>query len=291
MMLSMTGYGKGSANDGKIFVDVEVKSVNSRYLDISLRLSSPLLDRETELREWIRNKIKRGKLSIVIGIKRNGIEEGISDIDEEKLKSYLSFIKKIKKVSKIDEKVKLEHLLYNKEIFLSKSEVFSETEFNLIKEALDNALSNLIKMEKNEGKELTKDLKKRIKIIEEKLDNIEKDRDAGIQEYFQKLKNRIKLLIKDEKLDENRFNQELAIIAEKADITEECVRLHSHNKFFIETIESDSEPGRKLNFLCQEMNRETNTISSKSFSISITHNAVLIKEEIEKLREQIQNIE
>ena len=186
MMLSMTGYGKGSANDGKIFVDVEVKSVNSRYLDISLRLSSPLLDRETELREWIRNKIKRGKLSIVIGIKRNGIEEGISDIDEEKLKSYLSFIKKIKKVSKIDEKVKLEHLLYNKEIFLSKSEVFSETEFNLIKEALDNALSNLIKMEKNEGKELTKDLKKRIKIIEEKLDNIEKDRDAGIQEYFQK---------------------------------------------------------------------------------------------------------
>jgi uncharacterized protein (TIGR00255 family) len=146
-------------------------------------------------------------------------------------------------------------------------------------------------MKKNEGKELSKDLKKRIEIIEEKLSEIEKDSANSVNEYFLKLKEKVKLLLEDVNIDNDRLQMELAIIADKAEITEESVRLKSHIKFFMESLDKDDEPGRKLNFLCQEMNRETNTISSKTISTSITHNTVLIKEEIEKIREQIQNIE
>lgn len=146
-------------------------------------------------------------------------------------------------------------------------------------------------MKLNEGKELVKDLRKRIEIIERKLAEIESETLTSVKEYYQKLKDKVRLIVDDAKFDNNRLELELAIIADKADITEECVRLKSHIKFFTESIEKDNEPGRKLNFLCQEMNRETNTISSKTISTTITHNTVLIKEEIEKIREQIQNIE
>jgi len=146
-------------------------------------------------------------------------------------------------------------------------------------------------MKENEGKELAKDLQKRVKIIESKLEMIESESTSSINEYFEKLKEKIKLLIENITEYSDRLELELAIIAEKAEITEECVRLRSHIKFFLESLEKDEDPGRKLNFICQEMNRETNTISSKSVSTAIIHNTVMIKEEIEKIREQIQNIE
>jgi uncharacterized protein (TIGR00255 family) len=127
--------------------------------------------------------------------------------------------------------------------------------------------------------------------IESKLKEIEKEAQQSVQEYFNKFKEKIKLLIDNITQYNDRLELELAIIAEKAEITEECVRLRSHLKFFLDSLENDPEPGRKLNFLCQEMNREANTISSKTVSTSITHNTVYIREEIEKIREQIQNIE
>ncbi len=287
----MTGYGKGTADNGKTVIDVEVRTVNSRYLDISLKIPSSLLGKESELRELVRNKIKRGKLSILIQSKRNGGNEGALLIDKDKVKSYSALIKEIRKTAKLTDKIKLEHFLNNKDYFIATNGEYSEEDYELIKKALGNALNNLIKMKKNEGKELAADLRNRVKMMEEKLADIESERESSVKEYFEKLKDRVKLLINDNNLDEGRLEQELAVIAEKADITEECVRLRSHIKFFNDTVERDSEPGRKLNFLCQEMNRETNTISSKSISTSITHNTVLIKEEIEKLREQIQNIE
>ncbi len=291
MIYSMTGYGKGSAENGKIKVDVEVKSVNSRYLDIVLKLPSSLMSKELDLREVIKNKINRGKLSVVVQIKSNGSGDAVFTVNKEKLKNYISLIKTLKKSAKITEKIKLEHLLANKEIFETSEAELSEEEFETIKNTLDAALTELQKMKLNEGKELSKDLKKRITVIETKLDEIERESSLNVQEYFGKLKEKVKLLVEESKLDSNRLEMELAIIADKADITEECVRLRSHLKFFIESLEKDSEPGRKMNFLCQEMNRETNTISSKTISTLITHNTVFIKEEIEKIREQIQNIE
>jgi len=291
MAYSMTGYGKGIAENKSLIVEAEVKSVNSRYLDIALKLSSFLMNKEYELRELIKSKIKRGKISVLITIKKNGNSVNNVSINKENLKNYLSSIKEIKKTAKINEKIKLEHLLINKEFFESGDSELYEKEFALIKKAITSALNNLIKMKKNEGKELAKDLIKRIQIIEEKLDEIEKGSGDSVNEYFNKLKEKVKLLLEDVNIDEDRLKMELAIIADKAEITEECVRLRSHIKFFMDSLEKDEEPGRKLNFLCQEMNRETNTISSKTISTSITHSTVLIKEEIEKIREQIQNIE
>ncbi len=291
MIYSMTGYGKGLAENKNLIIEAEVKSVNSRYLDILLKLSSSLMNKEYELREFIKSKIKRGKISVFIAVKKNGNAlDGIT-INKEYLKNYLSVLKDINKTAKLNDKIKLDHLLINKELFESSDLDIYEEDFNLIKKALDSALKNLVKMKKNEGKELAKDLIKRVQNIEEKLNEIEKESADSVNEYFSKLKEKVKLLLDDVNIDNDRLQMELAIIADKAEITEECVRLRSHIKFFKDSLEKDEEPGRKLNFLCQEMNRETNTISSKTISTSITHNTVLIKEEIEKIREQIQNIE
>ena len=290
MIYSMTGYGKGKADNSSFSVEVEIKSINSRYLDIFLKLPSVLVSKDIEIRELIKNKTNRGKLSVSIQIKQNK-NSTLSTIDKDKLNDLLQLIKSIKKAAKIDEKIKISHLLDNKDSFISDTSEISEDEFNVVKDALFSALSELLKMKKNEGRELAKDLTKRIKNIESKLDFIENEATKSVKENFSKFRERMKLLIEDVASYNERLELELAVIAERADITEECIRLRSHLKFFLESIDKDNEPGRKLNFLCQEMNRETNTISSKSISTEIIHNTVLIKEEIEKIREQIQNIE
>ncbi len=289
MIYSMTGYGKGLAQSKNFSVEVELKSINSRFLDIYLKIPSSLMNKEYELREFIKSKVSRGKLTVFIQLNSAGSEG--ANIDKEKLKNYLSLINELKKAAKINEKIKLEHLLNNKDVFSFNESSISDEEVEVIKKAINEALVQLSKMKKNEGKELAKDLTKRIKIIEEKLEIIQQQSSASVQEYFAKLKDKIKTIIEDISSYNDRLELELAVIAEKSEITEECVRLKSHLKFFLESIERESDPGRKLNFLCQEMNREANTISSKSISTIITHNAVLIKEEIEKIREQIQNIE
>ena len=249
------------------------------------------MNKDYDIKEFIKSKIKRGKVSASIQIKRNGLEEDNLALDSDKLKSYLSLLKSIKKAAKISEKVKLEHLLINKDILISTNFSISDVEFSLVTKALEQALGEMISMKKKEGKELSKDLHKRIENIENKLKEIEQEAAQSVQEYFNKFKEKIKVLIENIAQYNDRLELELAIIAEKAEITEECVRLRSHLKFFINSLENDDEPGRKLNFLCQEMNREANTISSKTVSTSITHNTVFIREEIEKIREQIQNIE
>jgi len=290
MILSMTGYGRGIAVKNKMTVEVELKSVNSRFLEIYLKLPFILSDREYELREILKKKVKRGKLNGVIQLKREGSDEA-SRVNEKKLKDYLVLIEKVKKIAKIKEELKLEHILNNSDIISSPDSELTETEFNLVKNAFGTAIDELIKMKKNEGDELSKDLAKRINSIEKKVVLIEKEFKKSVTDYHQKLKERIENLIQNSNTDDKRLELELALIADKADITEECVRLKSHLKFFLEGLMKEKEPGRKLNFLCQELNREANTISSKSISTSITHNAVLIKEQIEKIREQIQNIE
>jgi uncharacterized protein (TIGR00255 family) len=292
MILSMTGYGKGTSSNGDWQADVEVKSVNSRYLEVFLRYPPILANREYEIREIIKGKIKRGKINLSIQLKKNDIAADSISIDEEKLKRYILLIKKIKKSAKISDKIRLEHLLNSKEIFTSGTEEISDTEFNIVKDALIKSLDELLVMKKKEGNELQKDLKKRIKSIEEKLDQIESESLTSVSEHQIKYKEKIKSLLEDQTIINNdRLETELAIIAERADITEECVRLRSHLKFFADSLSKEEDPGRKLNFLCQEMNRETNTISSKTLSTSITHNSVYIKEEIERIREQIQNID
>lgn len=291
MIFSMTGYGKGSSDNGNWYIDADVKSVNSRYLEVYLKLPSSLLSKEYELRDLIKNKIKRGKLSVNIQMKRNGVNDDTVLFDEVKLKNYLFLIKQIKKSAKISDKIKLEHLLMSRDLFLSGSFDLSDEEFESVKKTFIVALDNLLEMKSKEGTELAKDLKKRLKNIEKKLDLIENETASSVNENFSKYKEKVKALVEDSSNFNDRLELELAILVERSDITEECVRLRSHIKMFLNSLNKEDDPGRKLNFLCQEMNREANTISSKTLSTSITHNSVFIKEEIERIREQIQNIE
>lgn len=290
MIQSMTGYGIGSASEKKLSVNVEIKSVNSRYFETFLKIPQSLASKEYDLRELIKQKIQRGKINCIVQLKRDGTENGIADLDPEKLKAFLELIKKIRKTAAIKDPVKLEHILFNKDLIMSRDTEISEAEFALVKKALIKAIDQLLLMRRNEGKELAKDLKNRIKFIDVKVKEIETEFGNGKRNYFEKLQSRVNELIGEQTIDKDRLNVELAFIADRADITEECVRLKSHLKFFLNSL-NEPEPGRKLNFLCQEMNREANTISSKSISTSVTHTAVFIKEEIEKIREQIQNIE
>ena len=291
MIYSMTGYGKGSISKNKTSAEVEVKSVNSRFFEVSLKLPSILFPYDYEIREFIKTKVQRGKVSIVVHFKKDGVENGYITIDENKLSNHLSLIKKIRKAAGIKDDITLEHLLSSKEIFTSQDAELSKAEFEIVKSALNKALDKLILMKKKEGAELSRDLAARIENIISNVSAIETEFRNSINEYHSKLKQRIQELTGNAEINEDRLNIELALIADRADITEECVRLRSHLKFFKETLKNEKEPGKKLNFLCQEMNRETNTISSKSISTSIIHSSVLIKEEIEKIREQIQNIE
>jgi uncharacterized protein (TIGR00255 family) len=291
MIYSMTGFGKSSSELGNWYIDVDVKSVNSRYLEVYLKLPSTLISREYELRDFIKTKIKRGKLSLFITMKRNGLNEDAVTLDEVKLQSYLSLIKQVKKAARLTEKIKLEHLLLSRDLFVTGAVELTDEEFGSVKEIVSNALNGLLGMKSKEGVELLKDLKKRLKSIEKKLELIEKESSLSVNDSFLKYKEKVKALLEDSPNLNDRLELELAILAERSDITEECVRLKSHIKLFLDSLSKEDDPGRKLNFLCQEMNREANTISSKTLSTTITHNSVHIKEEIERMREQIQNIE
>jgi uncharacterized protein (TIGR00255 family) len=291
MIHSMTGYGRGISGNDKIAFETEIKSVNSRYLDVFFRLPYSLQSKEYEIREQIKSKIKRGKITVFFQIKGTGDALEVPPLSKEKLKSFLSFIGDIKKTAKINEKIKIEHLLAFRELLVPDDYDLNEEEFNLVKVSLNKALEELIKMKRREGNELAKDLAKRIKSIKGKIEAIEKESAKSVNEYYAGLKEKVRTLIENVSEYSERLEMEMVLIAEKADITEECIRLKSHIKFFLESMKNEDEPGRKLNFICQEMNREANTISSKSVSTEITHNSVLIKEEIERIREQIQNIE
>ena len=200
MIFSMTGYGRGNAEKLYFSAEVEIKSVNSRFLEVFLKLPPLLFDREYEIREILKSKIKRGKINVTVQLKRNGNND-LAIVNETKLIEYISLIKRIKKTAGIKEEIKLEHLLNNREIISSSDVSLSETEFNLVKKALKSAVDELLKMRKDEGKELTKDLIKRIKTIERRIVLIEKEFKKSVNSYFKKLKERIKKLTGEAELD------------------------------------------------------------------------------------------
>ncbi|NOZ47002.1 MAG: YicC family protein [Chlorobi bacterium] len=291
MLKSMTGFGKSFAENERISVDIELKSVNSRFLDAFFRLPNFLSLREFELKGVIKNGIKRGKINVTLQVNFKDPKDSPWGINTEKLNDFLQTIEDIKKLSNINDELKLNHLLSNKDLFSGNKIEISEEDFEFIKKALNKAIDELNIMKTNEGSELAKDLQKRTKEIETKVDEIEENAKDSVEEYHSLLKERIKNLIDDVNINEERLETELAILSDKADITEECVRLKSHLKFFNDCLNTEESNGRKLNFLCQEINREANTIASKTLSSEISHKSIFIKEEIEKIREQIQNIE
>jgi uncharacterized protein (TIGR00255 family) len=291
MLSSMTGYGKGIIQKDDFTIEAEIKSLNSRYLDLSLRVPKFLLNKEFEIREKIKNRVKRGKVYLSVTVRKGELEEKFNEIDPAAVQVAVNILKDIKKSAKITDKIKLSDILLFQSMLFKDDSAQASEEFDLVVGSIDTAVDELNKMREAEGRELEKDLKKRVALIENSLNEIEKSTGDSIRAHFEKIKEKAQMLVADFSNNNDRLNMELALLAERSDVTEECVRLRSHIKMFLDTMDKSDDAGRRLNFILQEMNREANTINSKSIASQISHYGIFIKEEIEKIREQIQNIE
>ncbi len=292
MISSMTGYGRGEASNKEITAIVEIRSVNSRFLEVNSRLPRTLVLRENDIKELVRQKLSRGKINVNISIEHASNGDVPIKIDKSAAKAYYKLLNELRKTVKMKEKVSLDHLLKFSDIIKAEDvEDAGEQEWKFVIGALGNALDELNLMRMNEGAELQKDFLKRLFLMEDKVNEIEKLSRARIPEERQKLIERVRQIIDEGKIDPTRLELEIVLLADKMDVTEECVRFRSHIKFFIDALDAADSAGRKLNFLVQEMNREINTIGSKSSDTAISHTVVEMKEELERIREQLQNIE
>jgi uncharacterized protein (TIGR00255 family) len=288
----MTGYGHGEASEEGVTAVAEIRSVNSRYFEVNTRLPRSLSLRENDVREIIRAKAGRGKINVVVSIERESANNIPLKINKAAAKSYVKLLNELRKASGIKEKVTLDHLLkFSEVIEAGELQSENEKEWAAVGKALSKALQELQLMRQKEGGELRKDLESRVQLLQVKIDSIEKLSKECIPEQRVRLRERIQQLLSSETVDENRLELEIALLADKLDVTEECVRFRSHNKFFLEALSDKESAGRKLNFLVQEMNREANTIGSKAADATIAHLVVEAKEELEKIREQLQNVE
>jgi len=291
MIESMTGYGKASLLSERFTIESEIKSINSRFLDISLRLPKTLYDKEIELRNLIKQNINRGKVTLNIFLKYDDVDNGFPNYDKKNLKGVVDLLQKIKTDSGIVGEVQISDIMSFQSLIFKDTSENSEEEFNLVKEAVLDSIMKLKKMRQEEGELLVKDLLERVSKIESLLKEISDLGRDSVVNYFQKLKDRAKELVENLTDYDDRLKMELALLSEKYDITEETVRLNSHIQQFKQTLSNSVEVGKKINFVIQEMNREANTINNKSVSIEISNRGMMIKEELEKIREQIQNIE
>ena len=272
---------------------VEVRGVNSRYLDVTTRLPRLLSQREKDIKEIVRSSVNRGNLVVSVTVEEESGAVAAVKVNKTAAKAYMKLLNDLRKAAKITEKVRLEHLLKFSEVLeVPHEELSDEREWEVVGEALRTALAGFNTMRRNEGSELAKDLEKRLQWLDETVQRIEQLSRERIPEERTRLHERIAQLLDDKTIiDQNRLELEIALLADKLDVTEECVRFRSHAKFFLETMANAESAGRKLNFLVQEINREANTIGSKSNDSEIAHLVVKMKEEIEKIREQLQNIE
>ncbi len=292
-MLSMTGYGRAEVRRNGTACTAELRSVNSRYLEVVSRLPRSLTQREGDIKELIRSRVNRGKISITLTLEKDATGEVPLTVNASAAKSYYKLLNQLRKAVKIREQVKLEHLLKFSEVLEAADAGESdETEWAVVEEALGQALEDLNAMRAKEGTELARDLEQRVQAMAKAVDTIEGLSRKRIPQERSRLQERVGELISDKSvIDQNRLELEVILLAEKLDVTEECVRFRSHIKFFIEALRGEEAAGRKLNFLVQEINREANTIGSKSNDVEIAHLVVRMKEEMEKVREQLQNIE
>ena len=293
MVASMTGFGRAEVNKDGIIVRTEVRSVNSRYLDLTLRLPRNFSQREKDVKDIVRTFLNRGNLNIIVKVEHDSNDIVPLKVNKAAAKSYFKLLNEIRKSVKLREQIKLEHLLTFSDVLEPvDEEETDETEWVLVQDSIRQALENLNTMRAQEGSELVVDLEKRILCMDETLNEVEKLSKERIPEERKNLQERIAELLEDKfVIDQNRLELEIALLVDKLDVTEECVRYRSHNKYFLEALNKNEAAGKKLNFLVQEMNREANTIGSKSSDATIAHLIVGLKEELEKIREQLQNIE
>ncbi|MEP7234008.1 MAG: YicC/YloC family endoribonuclease [Ignavibacteriota bacterium] len=299
MLISMTGFGRGESTSttdkGGLTATAEVRSVNSRFLETSVRLPRTMSEREFEVRELVRKSLERGKININVTITRGEVSAVVPlEVNEPLARGYFDLLDRLRTVTGMTAEITLRDLTGFSDIFISDASNAdaAASEWKLAQDAVGKSLEALHVMRKQEGSELEKDLRKRIANLDDKVNQVENLSSGTSEVEFAKLKQRVLELTQDVNIaSKDRLDMEIALIAERLDITEEIVRFRSHIKFFLEALAAPEPAGRKLNFLIQEMNREINTMGSKTNDPQVSHIVVAAKEEMEKIREQIQNVE
>lgn len=290
MIKSMTGYGRGKyENDSREYL-VEIKSVNNRYSDISVKLPKSISYLEEKIKKKITEKVSRGKIDVYITFYNNSTKGKNIKFNRELAKLYIEELRKLAKENSIKEDIQVTEISKFPDVLTIENNDDEEIIWSELKISLEEAIDGFVKMKEVEGKKLHDDLLNRINYIQEKVEIISKNSTRLIKEYIVKLETRIKELLNTENIDENRLAMETVIYADKCSVEEEITRLNSHIYQFKELLK-ENVVGKKLDFIIQEMNRETNTIGSKSSSIEITNLVVEIKTMLEDIREQVQNIE
>ena len=293
MLLSMTGYGKQVLEHTEHRVTVEMRSVNNRFLDITLKTPRSFYYLEEKFKKIIKNYFKRGKIEVYISVQGQGSIHKNVHVDWELLGQYVERVEEIKQHYPIKGELNIEQLVNIEDIFIVEEEEKQDETLTInLLQAMEQSCKKLLEMRRAEGAFLQKDLKERLQVLEETMNRLQHIRPKVIETYRERINKRITdHLAAYSTIDEARIMQEVAILAEKGDITEELTRLHSHINQMKSTLKEEGSVGRKLDFICQEMHREANTIGSKATAAEINELDVILKTEIEKIKEQIQNIE
>jgi len=288
----MTGYGRvETVQEGRNII-AEAKSVNHRFLEIFLRTPSALFPLETEFKKKISERFKRGRIEVSIRLEGEGADVSKVNLNLEIARDYFNVLNRLKAEFNLEAPISLKTLAGFRDIFTPSLEVQLSPDFlNQVEKTFLESLAMLSNMRQDEGLAMFQDMDMRLKAITEILETIKLRAPQVVIEYQKRLAERIKELTAGYALEDARLNQEVAIMAERSDITEEIVRMHSHIGQFEELLQSEGTEGRKIDFLLQEMNREINTIGSKSSDVEITRQVIEVKSELGKLREQAQNIE
>ena len=293
MAISMTGFGRGEFKDDNYHFLIECKTINHKYCDINVRLPRKISFLEDKIRNYVKNFVKRGRVDLYIKLDLIGSEDVNLKFDDKLASQYVNILNEIKEKFNLQDDISVMSVAKFPDIVkCEEKEEDEDLYWSMLREALDITLEKLGQMRQEEGKKLAEDTLERCDTLRSYVDEIEKYSDTIVNEYKEKLNNRIKEILEDPNIiDENRLAQEVAIFADKSNITEEIVRFRSHIEQLKKTVVKNDSIGRKIDFLIQEMNREVNTMGSKSSNINITNLVVEVKSELEKIREQIQNIE
>jgi len=288
----MTSFARVSlAAGGKKWV-VEVRSLNQRYFELSLRLPPQMFLFETQVRQLVQSVMRRGKVSLSIGEEGRDNTSMVYELDEDQIRAYLASSKRVRKKFSLQGDLSLEAVMrlpgVVKEKVRNDAHAWTWSKLSaMLKRARDRAVTH----KEDEGKKLEKDFRLRLEHNASTTRQVGKLIQGSQAAYFEKLKRRLKDLLGDEKIEEDRLYREVALLAERSDITEEIVRMNSHLDLFGKWLSKQGEVGRELDFLCQEMNREANTMASKAQLFEVSKETIAIKSEIEKIREQVQNVE
>ena len=291
-MQSMTGYGKADLKNKNVGISVEISSVNNRFLEFGFRLPKQISFLEPKFKSLIASRVSRGKVILAINYEDYGIGIDKLVVSQTLADELNRRASELKKKYDLAGEIEVGHLLTFPDVFkVEKSEDIEQKIWPFMRTAVNKALSDLVAMRKREGANLKADLAERLKLLEDGIKKVGEQCPDNVAAYREKLSQKLSEVLSTNVPDEARLEEEIAYLAERCDITEECVRFISHIKQFRASLRKGGPIGKRLNFLLQELNREANTIGAKASNAKISHLVVELKEEIEKMREQVQNIE